>query len=438
MSSTSSHSNVVGVHYRVGKKIGEGSFGMLFQGVNLVNNQPIALKFESRKSEVPQLRDEYLTYKLLMGVHGVPNVYYYGQEGMYNLLVMDLLGPSLEDLFDYCGRRFSPKTVAMIAKQMITRIQSVHERHFIYRDIKPDNFLIGLHGSKVENLIYAVDFGMAKQYRDPKTHIHRPYNEHKSLSGTARYMSINTHLGREQSRRDDLESMGHVFMYFLRGSLPWQGLKAATNKQKYEKIGEKKQMTPIKDLCDGFPKEFMQYMLYVRNLSYDEKPDYDYLRNLFDSLLLRLNEIDDGKFDWTLINNGKGWQYSAAKQHAAHHRHAQDAAKRQAAVPQYTRSRNNAPQLSPKQLVVSPPYQSVQPMRNESNRHGRLGSSTAALQSQPRLPPSSSGGQQYGQFGAQSEHQRKSNELSQTYTPKSSSRKKFHLRLLSCCVAKPK
>lgn len=141
----------------------------------------------------------------------------------------------------------------MVAKQMLSRVQTIHEKNLIYRDIKPDNFLIGRPGSKTANVIHVVDFGMAKQYRDPKTKQHIPYRERKSLSGTARYMSINTHLGREQSRRDDLEALGHVFMYFLRGGLPWQGLKAATNKQKYEKIGEKKQTTAIKDLCDGFP-----------------------------------------------------------------------------------------------------------------------------------------------------------------------------------------
>jgi casein kinase 1 len=129
--------------------------------------------------------------------------------------------------------------------------------------------------------VFVVDFGMAKQYRDPKTKAHIPYREKKSLSGTARYMSINTHLGREQSRRDDLEALGHVFFYFSLGQLPWQGLKAATNKQKYEKIGEKKQSTPVKDLGDGLPEEFGQYLTYARTLKFEEQPDYDHLRGLF-------------------------------------------------------------------------------------------------------------------------------------------------------------
>ena len=143
-------------------------------------------------------------------------------------------------------------------------------------------------------------------------------------------MSINTHLGREQSRRDDLEALGHVFMYFLRGGLPWQGLKAATNKQKYEKIGEKKQTTAIKDLCDGYPgmslfcppnysmlimrtEEFNKYLSYVRNLGFEDTPDYDYLRDLFTKALASTGEVEDGEYDWMKLNNGRGWE--AMKQH---------------------------------------------------------------------------------------------------------------------------
>ncbi|KAI0687653.1 kinase-like domain-containing protein, partial [Cytidiella melzeri] len=344
---------VVGTHFRVGKKIGEGSFGVVFEGLNMMTTQPVAIKFEPRKAEAPQLRDEYRSYRTLNGTLGVPQVQYYGSEGLHNILVIDLLGPNLEDLFDMCNRKFSIKTppachwrsngVEALEKDVksaiggvfannafapplhpqfthtlpskyISRVQSVHEKSLIYRDIKPDNFLIGVPGSKTANLVHIIDFGMAKYYRDPKTKQHIPYRERKSLSGTARYMSINTHLGREQSRRDDLESLGHVFMYFLRGSLPWQGLKAATNKQKYEKIGEKKQTTPIDELCEGFPvltlvpEEFNIYMHYVRKLGFEETPDYDFLRELFGKVLRSLGEEDDGVYDWMLLNNGKGWE----------------------------------------------------------------------------------------------------------------------------------
>jgi casein kinase 1 len=180
-----------------------------------------------------------------------------------------------------------------------------------------------------------VDFGLAKQYRDPKTRQHIPYRERKSLSGTVRYMSINTHLGRgmflcitwtislspvtEQSRRDDLEALGYVFMYFLRGSLPWQGLKAATIRQKNEKIGEKKQTTPIEDLCEGFPgffssqvaismltesitEEFGIYLKYVRVLGFEETPNYEFLRELFLKVMKNNSDVDDGVFDWNLFN----------------------------------------------------------------------------------------------------------------------------------------
>ncbi|RDB25879.1 Casein kinase I 1 [Hypsizygus marmoreus] len=307
-SQSATSNGIVGSHYRVGKKIGEGSFGVVFEGSKMLSNTPVAIKFEPRKSDAPQLRDEFRSYRTLNGTPGVPQVHHFGQEGLHNVLVIDLLGPNLEDLFDMCGRKFTIKTVCMAAKQMVTRVQAIHEKSLIYRDIKPDNFLIGVPGTKNANTIHVIDFGMAKHYRDPKTKVHIPYRERKSLSGTARYMSINTHLGREQSRRDDLESLGHVFMYFLRGGLPWQGLRAATNKQKYEKIGEKKQTTPISELCEGFPEEFAIYMNYVRKLGFEETPDYEFLRDLFTKVLKTLGEVEDGVFDWMLLNGGKGWE----------------------------------------------------------------------------------------------------------------------------------
>ncbi|KAI7740346.1 hypothetical protein M8C21_009419 [Ambrosia artemisiifolia] len=264
----------VGNKFRLGRKIGSGSFGEIYLGTNVQTNEEVAIKLENVKTKHPQLLYESKLYRILQGGTGVPNVRWFGVEGDYNVLVMDLLGPSLEDLFNFCSRKLSLKTVLMLADQMINRIEFVHCKSFLHRDIKPDNFLMGLG---------------------------RRANQNKNLTGTARYASMNTHLGIEQSRRDDLESLGFVLMYFLRGSLPWQGLKAGNKKQKYEKISEKKVSTSIEALCRGYPTEFASYFHYCRSLRFEDKPDYAYLKRIFRDLFIREGFQFDYVFDWTIL-----------------------------------------------------------------------------------------------------------------------------------------
>jgi serine/threonine protein kinase len=289
----------VGHKYRLGRKIGSGSFGDIYLGTNIASNEEVAIKLECVRTKHPQLHIESKIYRMMQGGVGIPLIKWCGAEGDYNVLVMDLLGPSLEDLFNFCSRKFSLKTVLLLADQMVSRIDFIHSKNFIHRDIKPDNFLMGL--GRKGNLVYIIDFGLAKKYRDARTHQHIPYRENKNLTGTARYASINTHLGIEQSRRDDMESLGYVLMYFNRGSLPWQGLKAATKRQKYERISEKKMSTPIEELCKGFPAEFTTYLSYCRSLRFDDKPDYSYLRQLFRNLFHRQGFTYDYVFDWNML-----------------------------------------------------------------------------------------------------------------------------------------
>merc|ERR1719282_35481 len=237
-------------------------------------------------------------YNKLAGCPGIPTVHWSGVEDEHNVMIMDLLGPSLEDLFNYCDRHFSLKTVLMIADQIISLIEYIHSKNFIHRDIKAENFLMGT--GACEKQLFIIDFGLARKFRDPQSQQHIPYKEHRGLTGTARYASINTHMGIEQSRRDDLEAIGYMLVYFNRGILPWQGVRAATKEEKYQKIGAAKQATSPDVLCKNIPDEFATFLTYCQNLEFEARPSYAFFRMILKDLLIRERYQNDLIFDWDI------------------------------------------------------------------------------------------------------------------------------------------
>lgn len=292
---------IVGGHYKLGTRIGAGSFGKIFTAENIHSHRKVAIKMENSHSRVPQLAYESKLYAIFSGGTGIPRLHWYGTEGSHNIMIIDLLGKSLEDLFVQCHHRFSLKTVLMLADQMISCVEFLHNKNFIHRDIKPDNFAMGLGSSS--NQVFIIDYGLSKKYRDQHTHTHIPYIEGKSLTGTARYASVGALKGIEQSRRDDLESLGYVWLYLLRGGLPWMGLNGKDQKQKYNRICDVKSKTSFVDLCKGFPNEFVKYFNAVRSLRFTDKPNYSELKQMFRDLFIKLGYVYDYQYDWVKPNS---------------------------------------------------------------------------------------------------------------------------------------
>ena len=260
-SSSSEVDNILGrtffKKYQCIKKLGEGSFGLIYEAI--YNNEHFALKFEDLRRNTNLLEAEASIMNYLKGPN-IPSVRSFGTSGYYNVLIMQLMGKSLEDLINE-KKTFSIKTVCLLGYQMINVLEYIHDKHYVHRDIKPDNFVMGLNS--LSKKLYLLDFGLAKKYRSSTTLVHYPLINKKKLTGTARYASINAMRGYEQSRRDDLESVGYVMMYFLRGSLPWQGLSGKNKEERYRRILNKKLDTSAYDLCTGYPSELETNSLII-------------------------------------------------------------------------------------------------------------------------------------------------------------------------------
>ena len=281
--------------YHCIRKLGEGSFGKIYEAI--YKKERYALKFEDRKEQYNLLQNEAAIMNYLKGPN-IPFVKSYGFNNNYNILVMQLLGKSLEHLI-LERTIFSLKTVCMLGYQMINILEFIHEKHILHRDIKPDNFVMGL--DELSENVYLIDFGLAKKYRSMTTLVQYPLVNKNKLTGTARYASINALKGYEHSRRDDLESVGYIFIYFLKGKLPWQNIKAKNKEEKYNKILAKKIEITSKELCSGLPKEFENFLEYTKNLKYEEKPNYNMLKALFDNIMKKKNYNYNYIYDWTTL-----------------------------------------------------------------------------------------------------------------------------------------
>jgi len=283
--------------YSINKKVGKGSFGDVHLGYDKKTGNMVAIKLEyyQRRST---LDHEYKIYNEVCGKKTnchIPKIYWYGHEGDYRVMVMEFLGNSLESLLNTCGRKFSLKTTTMIGIQLLTLLQQLHTCNFIHRDLKPENFLIGINQQRF--FIYMIDFGLCKRFKDNERR-HMKLNTGKKLVGTARYASVNSHKGIELSRRDDLESLLYLLIYFRKGHLPWQGMPGNSREEKYERIKNKKIETTTGELCKDMPKQFEHFFDHVKSLKFKEKPNYKYLFSLLVSVMEENNYRMDYRYDW--------------------------------------------------------------------------------------------------------------------------------------------
>ena len=285
--------------YKLIRKLGQGSFGSIYEAQSIYSNKLYAVKIEDMKQEQFILEEESAILSYL-NIPQIPKIKSFGYSGSFIILVMELLGKSLDKIFNELpSKKMSIRCVCNIAYQLLYIFELMHNNNIIHRDIKPANIAIGRE--EKSKYIYLLDFGLSKKYRSSKTKKHFPFTQGKKLIGNARYSSINALNGNTQSRRDDLESLGYLLLYLLLGRLPWQGYISHSKEDKYYKIKQIKNQTTPEELCEGLPPQFEEYIKYTRNLEYEQDPDYNYLRNLFLSVLKKYNWEFDYYYDWDQV-----------------------------------------------------------------------------------------------------------------------------------------
>jgi len=297
--SNESHANenIYNGTYLAQKQINSGYFGVVYFGVDLKTNESVAIKVEKNGKSVLK---EASILSFLHDLKGVPQLFWSGTQNKIDVMVISLLG---KDLISYLKifKKFSLKTVVMLADQLLNILEAIHNKGVVHQDLKPGNFLMGI-GDKHDQC-FIVDFGLSKYYRYSNgTHI--PYRDNKTFLGTSRYASIAAHNGMEVSRKDDLESLIYVLVFLYKGTLPWQYLKVSESEKKI-KVGEMKRNMSSEEICKDMPEEFVKFLNYVKNLSFKQKPDYSFLKGLIGNVALVNNFQMDNIWDWIVPSVGE-------------------------------------------------------------------------------------------------------------------------------------
>ena len=280
------------------KKIGGGAFGKIYSCINNKTKEIYACKIEKPDIENPQLGNEYRILSLLKNYDYFPKCFKYCNSQYGYILILERLGSNLGVIMSKLpNKKFSMKSALMIINQSLERLKLIHEKGIIHRDMKPENLCIGYKGK--EKNIYLIDFGLSKIINNDKKNLYLlNIKKEKIVIGTVRYISMNAHLGNEQYKKDDLESLAYMMIYFIKGELPWQNLKAKSRKEKYTKIYQKKKHTVNTELCNFLPDEIKTFLSYILNLNQKQNPDYNKLMNLINNLMKKYGYSNDSQFEW--------------------------------------------------------------------------------------------------------------------------------------------